>query len=75
MSSLSLSLSDMLLLGSTGKVLGPTNSNSGVSSVAYVTLTKLVVPLKVLNMDDQELKLMKQIVLFNPGTEREREGE
>ncbi|XP_019849288.1 PREDICTED: nuclear receptor 2 isoform X1 [Amphimedon queenslandica] len=57
---------DMLLLGSTGKVLGPTNSNSGVSAVAYVTLTKLVVPLKVLNMDDQELKLMKQIVLFNP---------
>ena len=57
----------MLLLGSTGKVMRTTNKNSGVATVAMVTLTKLVVPLKVLNMDDQELSLMKEIVLFNPG--------
>ena len=57
----------MLLLGSTGKVMRPTNRNSGVATVAMVTLSKLVIPLKVLNIDDKELNLMKEIVLFNPG--------
>lgn len=57
----------MLLLGSTGKVMRPTNPNSGVASVASVTLQKLVVPLKVLNINDKELTLLKEIVLFNPG--------
>lgn len=56
----------MLLLGSTGKVMRPTNRNSGVATVAMVTLSKLVIPLKVLNIDDKELNLMKEIVLFNP---------
>ena len=58
---------DLLLLGSTGKVIRPTNQNSGVASVASVTLQKLVVPLKVLNIDDREFTLLKEIVLFNPG--------
>ena len=58
----------MLLLGSTGKVIRPTNSNSGVAAVALITLTKLVVPLKAINMDDKEYSVMKEIVLFNPGT-------
>jgi hypothetical protein len=62
----SIAYKDMLLLGSTGKVIRPTNSNSGVAAVALVTLTKLVVPLKVLNIDDHELNLMQEIVLFNP---------
>lgn len=57
----------MLLLGSTGKVIRPTNNNSGVAAVALVTLNKLVIPLKVLNMDDKEYGLMKEIILFNPG--------
>jgi hypothetical protein len=48
-------------------VIRPTNPNSGVASVASVTLQKLVVPLKVLNIDDRELTLLKEIVLFNPG--------
>ena len=43
------------------------NRNSGVATVAAVTIAKLVAPLKVLNMDDNELSLMKEIVLFNPG--------
>ena len=38
-----------------------------MSAVASVTLKKLVEPLKVVNMDDHELDLMKEIVLFNPG--------
>lgn len=58
---------DVLLLGSTGKVIRPTNQNSGVASVASVTLQKLVVPLKVLNIDDREFTLLREIVLFNPG--------
>ena len=57
----------MLLLGSTGKVIRNTNRNPGVAAVAMVTLSKLVVPLKVLNIDDRELSLMQEIVLFNPG--------
>lgn len=57
----------MLLLGSTGKVMRMSNRNSGVATVAAVTISKLVTPLKVLNMDDNELSLMKEIVLFNPG--------
>ena len=55
------------MLGKTGKAIRPTNSNSGVSAVASVTLKKLVEPLKVVNMDDREYALMKEIVLFNPG--------
>ena len=55
------------MLGKTGKAIRPTNSNSGVSAVASVTLKKLVEPLKVVNMDDKEYALMKEIVLFNPG--------
>lgn len=58
---------DMLLLGSTGKVIRPSNPNSGVATVASVTLQKLVVPLRVLNIDDRELTLLKELVLFNPG--------
>ena len=57
----------MLLLGSTGKVIRSVNGNPGVATVAMVTLSKLVVPLKVLNIDDRELKLMEEIILFNPG--------
>ena len=57
----------MLLLGSTGKVMRPSNLNDGVSTVAAITLQKLVVPLKVLNIDDHEFSLLKEIVLFNPG--------
>ena len=49
-----------------------------MSAVASVTLKKLVEPLKVINMDDHELDLMKEIVLFNPGKGEEggegREG-
>lgn len=48
-------------------MIRPTNQNSGVASVASVTLQKLVVPLKVLNIDDRELTMLKEIVLFNPG--------
>ena len=51
----------------TGKAIRPTNSNSGVSAVASVTLKKLVEPLKVVNMDNKEYSLMMEIVLFNPG--------
>lgn len=55
------------MLGSTGKVIRPTNQNSGVASVASVTLQKLVVPLKILNINDQEFTLLREIVLYNPG--------
>ena len=58
----------MLLLGSTGAVILPSNPNPGIASVASVTLEKLVVPLKVLNISDKELRLLKEVVLFNPGT-------
>lgn len=58
---------EMLLLGSTGKVIRPTNQNSGVASVASVTLQKLVVPLKALMINDRELTFLREIVLFNPG--------
>ena len=58
---------DMLLLGSTGKAIRPTNQNSGVASVASVTLQKLVVPLKALMINDRELTFLREIVLFNPG--------
>ena len=44
------------------------NENSGVATVASITLQKLVVPLKVLNIDDREFNLLKEIVLFNPGS-------
>ena len=47
----------------------PSNPNTGIASVASMTLQKLVVPLKVLNISDKELKLLKEVVLFNPGTE------
>ena len=57
----------MLLLGSTGKVIRPTNQNSGVASVASVTLQKLVVPLKSVMINDRELTFLREIVLFNPG--------
>ena len=60
-------LPGVLLLGKTGKAIRPTNSNSGVSAVASVTLKKLVEPLKVVNMNNKEYSLMKEIVLFNPG--------
>ena len=56
----------MLLLGFTKRVMRTSNRNSGVAPVAAVTIAKLVVPLKVLNMDNNELSLMKEIVLFNP---------
>ena len=56
------------MLGSTGKVIRPTHQNSGVATVAAVTLSKLVIPMKVINMDEHELRLMKEIVLFNPGS-------
>ncbi len=59
------------MLGSTGKVIRPTNQNNGVASVALVTLQKLVVPLKILNINDRELVLLKEIVLFNSGKWRE----
>ncbi len=59
---------DVLLLGSTGAVLMPSNVNAGIASVASVTLEKLVVPLKVLNISDKELRLLREVVLFNPGT-------
>jgi len=62
----SIAYDDMLLLGSTGKVIRPSNPNSGVATVASVTLQKLVVPLRVLNIDDRELTLLKELVLFNP---------
>jgi len=58
---------DLLMLGSTRKVIRPTNQNNGVASVALVTLQKLVVPLKILNINDREFVLLKEIVLFNPG--------
>ena len=58
---------DVLLLGSTGAVLMPSNVNAGIASVASVTLEKLVVPLKVLNISDKELRLLREVVLFNPG--------
>lgn len=48
-------------------MIRPTNQNSGVASVASVTLQKLVEPLKVLNINDKELTLLQEIVLFNPG--------
>ena len=57
----------MLILGSTGKVIRNNNGNPGVAAVAMVTLSKLVIPLKVLNIDDKELSLMQEIILFNPG--------
>ncbi len=57
----------MLILGSTGKVIRNINGNPGVAAVAMVTLSKLVIPLKVLNIDDKELSLMQEIILFNPG--------
>lgn len=56
----------LLVLGSTGKVIRPRNPNSGVATVASVTLQKLVVPLQALNIDEKELNLLKEIVLFNP---------
>lgn len=62
----SIAYEGMLLLGSTGRVIRPTNANTGVATVASVTLMKLVVPLKVLNINDSELTLLKEIVLFNP---------
>ena len=60
----------MLWLGRTGKVMRPTNQNSGVASVTSVTLQKLVVPLKVLNINDRELAYLMEIVLFNPGMKK-----
>ena len=51
-------------------MIRPTNQNSGVASVAAVTLQKLVVPLKVLNINDREFTLLEEIVLFNPGGSR-----
>ena len=57
----------MLLLGNSGKVIRPTNQNSGVASVASVTLQKLVVPLKSVMINDRELTFLREIVLFNPG--------
>ena len=57
----------LLVLGSTGKVIRPRNPNCGVATVASVTLQKLVVPLQALNIDEKELNLLKEIVLFNPG--------
>ena len=61
----------MLLLGSTGKVIRPINQNSGVASVASVTLQKLVVPLKALMINDRELTFLREIVLFNPGMQND----
>ena len=57
----------MLRLGGTGKAIRPSHENSGIASVANITLMRLVTPLKVLNIDDKELELMKEIVLFNSG--------
>ena len=48
-------------------MIRPRNPNSGVATVASVTLQKLVVPLQALNIDEKELTLLKEIVLFNPG--------
>lgn len=61
----------MLRLGGTGKAIRPSHENSGIASVASITLARLVTPLKVLNIDDKELELLKEIVLFNSG---KREG-
>lgn len=66
-------LSGMLRLGGTGKAIRPSHENSGIASVANITLIRLVTPLKVMNIDDKELELLKEIVLFNSG-ERERES-
>eukprot|EP00731_Ephydatia_muelleri_P026045 Em0018g145a len=60
----------LLVLGSTGKVIRPRNPNCGVATVASVTLQKLVVPLQALNIDEKELNLLKEIVLFNPEADR-----
>ncbi len=59
------------VVGKYGEVIRPTNQNNGVASVALVMLQKLVVPLKILNSNDRELVLLKEIVLFNPGKWRE----
>ena len=48
-------------------MIRPRNPNCGVATVASVTLQKLVVPLQALNIDERELNLLKEIVLFNPG--------
>ena len=61
----------MLRLGGTAKAIRPSHENSGIASVANITLARLVTPLKVLNIDDKELELLKEIVLFNSG-KRER---
>jgi hypothetical protein len=57
----------MLLLGGTGKAIRPSHDNPGIAAVVRTTLVRLVTPLKVLNISDKELKLLKEIVLFNPG--------
>ena len=66
-STLSLCNSGMLLLGGTGKAIRPSHDNPGIAAVVRTTLVRLVTPLKVLNISDKELKLLKEIVLFNPG--------
>ena len=65
-------ISDMLLLGKTGKIIQPTHTNSGIASVARITLLRLVDPLKILNIDNKELLLLKEVVLFNPGKLNEK---
>lgn len=62
----------MLRLGGTGKAIRPSHENSGIASVANITLIRLVTPLKVMNIDDKELELLKEIVLFNSGKRAER---
>ncbi len=59
-------------VGKYGESHQANQSEHGVASVALVMLQKLVVPLKILNINDRELiLLLKEIVLFNPGKWRE----
>ena len=60
-------LTGVLILGNTGKVITQAHENSGVATVAALALAKLLVPLKHLKIDDTEYALLKEIVLFNPG--------
>ena len=65
--SLSLRLSVGALQLITGKMMSPGHNNPGVSTVAQLLLDKVVKPLRMLNLNDYEHMILKQIILFNPG--------
>lgn len=59
---------DVLYFNHIHKIIRPNHPNSAVACVTKLTIDKLVKPLRFLNLNKSEYRIMKEIILYNPSS-------